>query len=246
MEHDRERKRHSARMLLRPVQHTGCRRAESDRCRARSGSTPGRFAPARSPSATCASFVAATATSSGRRPRRPAVSPCSPAFRTRPFQLKLEGMLAKAFQLHGLEPVAAVPADPALPMRYFELFGVRRFVAARGLPDARARGRGASRGRGAARRGARAGRPAAADVSRRRRRASGAVDGLPLPARRRRRPCGRGGPRTCCGRLLPSAVRSTLAFEAAARRRGAASSSSSTSATTPTRARSATSRSVAG
>ena len=30
------------------------------------------------------------------------------------FQLKLEGMLAKAFQLQGLEPVAAVPADGAI------------------------------------------------------------------------------------------------------------------------------------
>ncbi len=45
-----------------------------------------------------------------------------------PFQLKLEGMLAKAFQLHGLEPVAAVPADSRLPSRYLELFGVQRFV----------------------------------------------------------------------------------------------------------------------
>ena len=32
-----------------------------------------------------------------------------------PFQLKLEGMLAKSFQLHGLEPVAAIPADGRLP-----------------------------------------------------------------------------------------------------------------------------------
>ena len=45
------------------------------------------------------------------------------------FQLKLEGMLAKAFQLKGLEPVAAVPADADLPRRYLEVFGVRRFVA---------------------------------------------------------------------------------------------------------------------
>ena len=45
-----------------------------------------------------------------------------------PFQLKLEGMLAKAFQLHGLEPVAAVPHDSRLPSRYLELFGVERFV----------------------------------------------------------------------------------------------------------------------
>jgi hypothetical protein len=45
------------------------------------------------------------------------------------FQLKLEGMLAKAFQSEGLEPVAAVPAGRDLPRRYLELFGVRRFVS---------------------------------------------------------------------------------------------------------------------
>jgi hypothetical protein len=45
------------------------------------------------------------------------------------FQLKLEGMLAKAFQLEGLEPVAAVPAAADLPRRYLELFGIRRFVS---------------------------------------------------------------------------------------------------------------------
>jgi hypothetical protein len=44
------------------------------------------------------------------------------------FQLKLEGMLAKAFQLKGVEPVAAVPADSDLPRRLLEVFGVRRFV----------------------------------------------------------------------------------------------------------------------
>ena len=44
------------------------------------------------------------------------------------FQLKLEGMLAKAFQLKGLDPVAAVPADGDFPRRYLEVFGVRRFV----------------------------------------------------------------------------------------------------------------------
>ena len=37
-----------------------------------------------------------------------------------PFQLKLEGMFAKSFQLHGLEPVGRVPADAALPRRYLE------------------------------------------------------------------------------------------------------------------------------
>jgi hypothetical protein len=48
------------------------------------------------------------------------------------FQLKLEGMLAKAFQLKGVEPVAVVPTDSDLPRRYLEVFGIRRFV---GLED---------------------------------------------------------------------------------------------------------------
>ncbi|MGH3131776.1 MAG: hypothetical protein ACRDNX_13245, partial [Gaiellaceae bacterium] len=45
------------------------------------------------------------------------------------FQLKLEGMLAKAFQLKGLDVVAAVPSDSDLPRRTLEVFGVRRFVS---------------------------------------------------------------------------------------------------------------------
>jgi hypothetical protein len=45
-----------------------------------------------------------------------------------PFQLKLEGMFAKAFQLQGQEVVAAVPADADLPRRYLEVYGIRRFV----------------------------------------------------------------------------------------------------------------------
>jgi len=44
------------------------------------------------------------------------------------YQLKLEGMFAKAFQLQGLEPVVLVPNDSQLPRRYFETFGIRRFV----------------------------------------------------------------------------------------------------------------------
>jgi len=44
------------------------------------------------------------------------------------YQLKLEGMFAKAFQLQGLEPVVLVPNDAQLPRRYFETFGIRRFV----------------------------------------------------------------------------------------------------------------------
>jgi hypothetical protein len=45
-----------------------------------------------------------------------------------PFQLKLEGMFAKAFQLQGVEVVAAVPAGVDLPRRYLEVYGIRRFV----------------------------------------------------------------------------------------------------------------------
>ncbi len=44
------------------------------------------------------------------------------------YQLKLEGMFAKAFQLQGLEPVVLVPSDSDVPRRYFETFGIRRFV----------------------------------------------------------------------------------------------------------------------
>jgi hypothetical protein len=44
------------------------------------------------------------------------------------FQLKLEGVLAKAFQSERLEPVAAVPAGADLARRYLEVFGIRRFV----------------------------------------------------------------------------------------------------------------------
>jgi len=44
------------------------------------------------------------------------------------YQLKLEGMLAKAFQLKGLEPVAAILPDADIARRYLTLFGVRRFV----------------------------------------------------------------------------------------------------------------------
>lgn len=44
------------------------------------------------------------------------------------FQLKVEGMLAKAFQLQGVEPVAVVPAGTTVPRRYLQLFGVDRFI----------------------------------------------------------------------------------------------------------------------
>jgi hypothetical protein len=45
-----------------------------------------------------------------------------------PYQLKLEGMLAKALELKGLAPVIAVLAGTDLPKRYFEAFGFDRFV----------------------------------------------------------------------------------------------------------------------
>jgi hypothetical protein len=44
------------------------------------------------------------------------------------YQLKLEGMLCKALQLQGLEPVVVTPPDAELGRRYLELFGVRTFV----------------------------------------------------------------------------------------------------------------------
>ncbi len=44
------------------------------------------------------------------------------------YQLKLEGMFCKAFQLQGLEPVVVTLPDADLGRRYLELFGVRRFV----------------------------------------------------------------------------------------------------------------------
>jgi len=43
------------------------------------------------------------------------------------FQVKLEGMIAKALQMQGFDVVAAVPRDGALVRRYFGVFGVERF-----------------------------------------------------------------------------------------------------------------------
>jgi hypothetical protein len=45
-----------------------------------------------------------------------------------PFQLKLEGMLAKGLQLAGADVAAAVPSAGTLPRRYLETFGISRFV----------------------------------------------------------------------------------------------------------------------
>jgi hypothetical protein len=48
------------------------------------------------------------------------------------FQVKVEGMIAKALQLQGYDIVVAVPADAELARRYFRLYGIDRFVS----PDA--------------------------------------------------------------------------------------------------------------
>ena len=129
-----------------------------------------------------------------------------------PFQLKLEGMLAKSFQLHGLEPVAAIPADGRLPARYLELFGVRRFVRLEDYltpeleDEARREGealldsvREPEDLRRLTFRGVDVGRQALSTVSRYLH--EGGVD------------LGDAEARELLGRLLPSAVRSTLAFE---------------------------------
>lgn len=53
------------------------------------------------------------------------------------YQLKLEGMFAKAFALKGLEPVFAVPPDGDVPRRLLQVYGVRRFVSLADFVDAR-------------------------------------------------------------------------------------------------------------
>jgi hypothetical protein len=45
------------------------------------------------------------------------------------YQLKLEGMLSKAFQLAGLDVVVAVPQDGDIPRRLLQVFGIERFVS---------------------------------------------------------------------------------------------------------------------
>ena len=44
------------------------------------------------------------------------------------YQLKLEGMLGKALQLHGWRPVVLVPAGSWIPRKYLPAFGIDRFV----------------------------------------------------------------------------------------------------------------------
>jgi hypothetical protein len=44
------------------------------------------------------------------------------------YQLKLEGLLAKALQLEGLQPVALVPSGSWIPSAYLSVFGVREFA----------------------------------------------------------------------------------------------------------------------
>jgi hypothetical protein len=48
------------------------------------------------------------------------------------YQLKLEGMIAKALELEGLTPVFLVPPGDVLARRYLHAFGVRRFLE---IPD---------------------------------------------------------------------------------------------------------------
>jgi hypothetical protein len=56
-----------------------------------------------------------------------------------PLQLKLEGMLAKALQLQGLEVAAAVPQHARAPRQYLGLFGVSRFASLDESPELQAR-----------------------------------------------------------------------------------------------------------
>jgi hypothetical protein len=129
------------------------------------------------------------------------------------YQLKLEGMFTKAFQQAGLEPIALVPADSELPRRYFELFGVERFVtledylgperedeARRAADELLARVRTPSDLKTLTFRGADVGREALSTVSRYLH--DGGVD-LDDPRARQ-----------LLARLLPAAVRTALAAEA--------------------------------
>ena len=162
-----------------------------------------------------------------------------------PFQLKLEGMFAKAFQLQGSSRCAAVPSDCRAAARATSsCSGSGASCGSTDYLHARARGRGASaRARSCS--GVRdAGRPAAltfrgVDVGRQalstvsRYLHEGGVDLADATARALLR--------------APAAVggEDRARVRASARRRCSPSSCSSTSGTTRTRARSATSRSAA-
>ena len=162
------------------------------------------------------------------------------------FQLKLEGMFAKAFQLQGLEPVRLVPPDSRAAATLLRDVRDPPLRHARRLRLSRARCKKLKReAAGCSRACDRAERPEDAHLPRRGRRARGALDRLALPARGRRRPR-RPGRAGAAARAPAGRGRTTIAVGAAARRAPARVGRSSTSGTTPTRARSATSRSSAG
>ena len=71
---------------------------------------------------------------SGRSQR--AASRSSRASPTRRFRLQREGMIAKAFQFKGLEPVALVLPEARDARRYLEVFGIRRFLQLADFIDA--------------------------------------------------------------------------------------------------------------
>ena len=122
MDENRERERHGARMLLRSVQHTPMSLAETIRLYGRAFRS--RAITERDLRAFRRSYgdvLEPTPASTGG-----AALIASLSYST--YQLKLEGMFAKAFQLQGLEPVVLVPSNSELPRRYFETFGIRRFV----------------------------------------------------------------------------------------------------------------------
>jgi hypothetical protein len=125
------------------------------------------------------------------------------------FQVKLEGMIAKALQLQGLDVVAAVPSEGGLVRRYFALFGVERFVTleeyaggdgAADVAELLAGVRSAEDLKRVRFRGADVGRQVLSTLSRYRH--EGSVD-LADPSAR-----------ALAEELLPAAIRTTLATEA--------------------------------
>ena len=64
----------------------------------------------------------------GEKPPAPAGVALFASLSYSTFQVKLEGMIAKALQLQGFDVVAAVLSDADLVRRYFRLFGVDQFV----------------------------------------------------------------------------------------------------------------------
>ena len=208
VEENRERKRHGARMLLRSVQHTSpCRSAETIRLYGRA------FRDRAITERDLREFRRSYGDVLGPTPAPTGGVALLASLSYSPFQLKLEGMFAKSFQLQGSSRSRAVPADGRAAAPLPRAVRGAPLRAARGLPDARLEDEAE---REAARRCSTGVRDAGdlktltfrgADVGR-----AGPLDRLPLPARRRRRPRGPAS-RELLGRLLPSAVKSTLAFE---------------------------------